>query len=335
MARRARRRTRGARLRAVRSSPRAARRPRDRGGGHAPGSALEADVAAPRLTRVDILYGRNPVLEALRAGRPARKIVVAAAIRPEARLTEILEHAEARDILVEEVSRQRLDDIAHTEHHQGVAGYFHARAALDLHDLLDQARPPALLVVLDGIQDPQNVGAIARSAEACSADGIVVPRHHAAPLTAAAVKASAGATEHLPMVTVPNLAQALEVIGAAGIWRVGLDADARDRYDTVDLSGPVADRRRRRGCGDAPAHPRALRRARVDSDDGSRRRRSTPAPRPRCCSSRCSASAASRRGEARACAQTLIVDGYNIIHAWPSLHATLRDARARGRAPRS
>lgn len=189
---------------------------------------------------MDILYGRNPVLEALRAGRTARKIVVASAVRPEARLTEILDHAEARDIPVEEVPRQRLDDIAHTEHHQGVAGYFHARAALTLHDLLDQVRPPALLVVLDGIQDPQNVGAIARSAEACGADGIVVPRHHAAPLTAAAVKASAGATEHLPLVTVPNLAQALVVIGVAGIWRVGLDAEARDRYDAVDLTSPVA-----------------------------------------------------------------------------------------------
>jgi 23S rRNA (guanosine2251-2'-O)-methyltransferase len=189
---------------------------------------------------VDILYGRNPVLEALRAGRSARKIVVATAVRPEARLTEILELAEARDILVEEASRQRLDDIAHTEHHQGVAGYFHARAALTIHDLLEDVRAPALLVVLDGIQDPQNVGAIARSAEACGADGIVVPRHHAAPLTAAAVKASAGATEHLPLVTVPNLAQALDVIGAAGIWRVGLDAAAGARYDGVDLTGPTA-----------------------------------------------------------------------------------------------
>ena len=220
---------------------------------------------------MDILYGRNPVLEALRAGRTARKIVVASAVRPEARLTEILEVAAARDIVVEEVSRQRLDDIAHTEHHQGVAGYFHARAALTLHDLLDDARSPALLVVLDGIQDPQNVGAIARSAEACGADGIVVPRHHAAPLTAAAVKASAGATEHLPIVTVPNLAQALDVIGAGGIWRVGLDADARDRYELGGSCGPDGDRRRRRGRGDAPPDSRALRRARFDSDDGTRR----------------------------------------------------------------
>ncbi len=189
---------------------------------------------------MDILYGRNPVLEALRAGRSARKIVVASAVRPEARLTEILEQARARAIAVEEVPRQRLDDIAHTEHHQGVAGYFHARPALTLHDLLDQARAPALLVVLDGIQDPQNVGAIARSAEACGADGIVVPRHHAAPLTAAAAKASAGATEHLPVVTVPNLAHALDVIADAGLWRVGLAGDAGARYDSVDLTGPTA-----------------------------------------------------------------------------------------------
>ncbi len=136
--------------------------------------------------------------------------------------------------------RQRLDDIAHTEHHQGVAGYFHARPALTLHDLLDHARAPALLVVLDGIQDPQNVGAIARSAEACGADGIVVPRHHAAPVTGAAAKASAGATEHLPVVTVPNLAHALDVMGTAGLWRVGLAGDAGARYDSAELTGPTA-----------------------------------------------------------------------------------------------
>ena len=189
---------------------------------------------------VDILYGRNPVLEALRAGRTARKIVVAAAVRPEPRLAEILEQAHARDITVEEVPRQRLDDIAHTEHHQGVAGYFHARPARTLDDVLREARQPALLVVLDGIQDPQNVGAIARSAEACGADAVVVSRHHAAPLTGAAAKASAGATEHLPLVTVPNLAHALDVIADAGLWRVGLAADADTRYDRADLRGPTA-----------------------------------------------------------------------------------------------
>src|SRR6266568_1690873 len=142
---------------------------------------------------MDILYGRNPILEALRAGRPARKLVVAAGVQSEARLTEILQLAAARGIPVEESPRRRLDDIAHTEHHQGIAGYFHARPPLTLDALLAQARDPALLLVLDGIQDPQNLGALARTADAVGADGLVIPRHRATTVTPAAAKASAGA----------------------------------------------------------------------------------------------------------------------------------------------
>lgn len=189
---------------------------------------------------MDILYGRNPVLEALRAHRPARKLVVAEGVRDDARMREIRERAAAAAIPVETSPRRRLDDIAHTEHHQGIAGYFHARTPLRLDDLLDGARQPALLLVLDGIQDPQNVGAIARTAEACDVDGIVLARHRAASVTPAAVKASAGATEHLGVATVTNVAQALDRIAAAGIWRVGLDATARMRYDEFDYRQPAA-----------------------------------------------------------------------------------------------
>lgn len=188
---------------------------------------------------MDILYGRNPVLEALRADRPARKIVVADGVREEARLAEILEIAGRRGIPVETSSRRRLDDIAHTEHHQGVAGYFHSRPPLRLEDLLDRARPPALLLALDGIQDPQNLGAMARTAEAVGADGLIIPRHRAAPVTAAAAKASAGALEHVPVAIVPNLAQALDRLGDAGIWRVGLAGEAEMRYDQVDFTQPT------------------------------------------------------------------------------------------------
>ena len=189
---------------------------------------------------MDILYGRNPVLEALRAGRPARKLVVADGLAGEPRLGEILELAGERGIPVESSPRGRLDDIVHTEHHQGIAGYFHARPPLALDGLLAACRPPALLLVLDGIQDPQNLGALIRSAEAVGADGVVIPRHRAAGLTPAAVKASAGASEHLPVVAVTNLAQALVRLGEAGIWRVGLAADAADRYDEADLREPTA-----------------------------------------------------------------------------------------------
>jgi 23S rRNA (guanosine2251-2'-O)-methyltransferase len=189
---------------------------------------------------VDILYGRNPVLEALRAGRQARKLVVAAGVKPEPRLGEILALAQQRGIPVEESPRRRLDDIAHTEHHQGIAGYFHSREPLTLDRLLDDAPHPALLLVLDGIQDPQNLGALARTADAVGADGLVIPRHRATAVTPAAAKASAGATEYVPVVSVTNLAQALERIGDSGIWRVGLAADGAMRYDQFDYTSPVA-----------------------------------------------------------------------------------------------
>jgi 23S rRNA (guanosine2251-2'-O)-methyltransferase len=189
---------------------------------------------------VDILYGRNPVREALRAGRPARKLVVAEGLGEEPRLREILDLAGGRGIPVELAPRSRLDDIAHTEHHQGVAGYFHGRPPLRLDRLLESCRPPALLLVLDGIQDPQNLGALIRSAEAVGADAVIAPRHRAAGLTPAAVKASAGASEHIPVLSVPNLAQALALIGEAGIWRVGLAAEAEERYDRVDYREPTA-----------------------------------------------------------------------------------------------
>jgi 23S rRNA (guanosine2251-2'-O)-methyltransferase len=189
---------------------------------------------------VDILYGRNPVLEALRAGRSARKLVVAEGVRKEDRLDEVLAIAARRAIPVEVTPRSRLDDIAHTEHHQGIAGYFHGRPPLGLDRLLERVSAPALLLVLDGIQDPQNLGALLRSAEAVGVDGVVVPRHRAAGLTPAAVKASAGASEHIPFVTVPNLAQALARLGEAGVWRVGLAAEAEDRYDQADYRDPTA-----------------------------------------------------------------------------------------------
>lgn len=189
---------------------------------------------------MDILYGRNPVLEALRASRPARKLMLATGVAPEDRLDEILALALERGIPVEESSRRRLDDVAHSEHHQGIAGYFHGRPPLSLEDILAASRPPQLLVVLDGIQDPQNLGAITRTADAVDADGIVLPRHRAAAVTPAAAKASAGATEHVPVATVTNLAHALEVMQAAGLWVVGLAADGETRYDRFDFTVPVA-----------------------------------------------------------------------------------------------
>lgn len=151
-----------------------------------------------------------------------------------------MELARAAGIPLEDSPRRRLDDVAHTEHHQGVAGYFHARAPLQLDELLQRTHDPALLLVLDGIQDPQNVGAIARTAEACAVDGIILSRHHATAITAAAAKASAGATEHVPVAVVANLVRSLDVIREHGLWRVGLDEGADKRYDAFDYTQPLA-----------------------------------------------------------------------------------------------
>ncbi len=189
---------------------------------------------------MEILYGRNPGLEALRAGRPARKLVLAAGVRDEPRLREILEDAAERGIPVEETSRRRLDDIAHTEHHQGIAGYFHSRPPLSLDELLERVPQPGLLLVLDGIQDPQNLGALARSCDAAGAGGMVLTRDRAAAITAAAAKASAGAVEHVNVAVVTNLATAITRLREVGYWCVGLDASADLRYDRFDYTSPVA-----------------------------------------------------------------------------------------------
>ena len=241
LARRARRGARGPRLREIRSPPRSARGSRHRGGGHAAGAALEADRDATRLIAWTFSTGAiRCSRRCARVGRRARSWSRAGSAprRASSRSSSV----RRRGTSSWRRSRASASTTSPTPSTTRASPGTSTRARRSRsHDLLDEARPPALLVVLDGIQDPQNVGAIARSAEACGADGIVVPRHHAAPLTAAAVKASAGATEHLPMVTVPNLAQALEVIGAAGIWRVGLDAAGAGRATTPSTSrGPTA-----------------------------------------------------------------------------------------------
>jgi 23S rRNA (guanosine2251-2'-O)-methyltransferase len=121
-----------------------------------------------------------------------------------------------------------------------VAGYFHSRRPLQIEELLERAREPALLLFLDGIQDPQNVGAITRTAEACDVDGIVLARRGAAAITPAVAKTSAGASEHVPYAVAGSLARALDVAAQHGVWRVGLDATASQRYDGGDYTRPLA-----------------------------------------------------------------------------------------------
>jgi 23S rRNA (guanosine2251-2'-O)-methyltransferase len=124
--------------------------------------------------------------------------------------------------------------------HQGVAAELEVLAAYTIEELVAQAAGPPLLVVLDAVEDPQNVGAILRSADAAGADGIIRQARHAAPLDGATAKASAGAVHHVKIATVVNISRAIEELKTAGVWTVGLDDGATDSYETVDYTLPTA-----------------------------------------------------------------------------------------------
>jgi 23S rRNA (guanosine2251-2'-O)-methyltransferase len=204
--------------------------------------APEARKLKPRRQPAALVYGKNPVLEALRAGGEVRRLLVLASARPESRLEEILTLARARSIDVEETDRERLDDIAHTDSHQGVLAYVGRRRYWELDGLLDElagVEAPVLLA-LDGIQDPQNLGSICRSAEAAGVSGVLLPRHRATGITPAVAKASAGAVEYLRVAMVGSLAQALERLKEEGFWTIGLAGEADLDYDRARYRGRIA-----------------------------------------------------------------------------------------------
>jgi 23S rRNA (guanosine2251-2'-O)-methyltransferase len=187
-----------------------------------------------------IVYGRNPVREALLAGTRLKRLVIADGVQDDDRMREILRLAAAQEVPVERAERQRLDDVAHTQAHQGVVAYVGRRHYLELEDLLEGAADDAMLLVLDGIQDPQNLGGICRSAEAAGVAGVVFPRHRATEVTPAVAKASAGAVEHLRMAQVAGIPQALERMKAAGFWVAGLAAESDTLYHQARLTGKLA-----------------------------------------------------------------------------------------------
>ena len=171
------------------------------------------------------------MLEAARAGR-VRRVLVATGLGHDPRLDEIRRLAH-----VEEVPPARLESLARGAVHQGVVAEVAARRLLSLRELLSE--PPDLLVALDGVQDPHNLGAILRSAEAAGAGGVILPERRSAPLSPAAAKASAGAIEHLRLCQVPGLAGALPEVKKAGLWVVALDPDGELAAWDFDLTQPV------------------------------------------------------------------------------------------------
>jgi len=185
-----------------------------------------------------IIFGINPVLEALRAGR-VRRIRVAA--RDDRRVEEVFALAREKGVRVERVDAQALEREARGGVHQGIVAELEPARDYSVEELVAAAAPAApLIVVLDGIEDPHNIGAILRSADAAGAHGVIRQARHAAPLDGAAMKASAGAAATVRIATVVNIARAIEELKEAGVWTVGLAGDAGERYDEIDLTVPTA-----------------------------------------------------------------------------------------------
>ena len=189
----------------------------------------------------EIIYGRNPVRAALQAGRSLNRILIADGVSRRD-VADILDLARERGVVFQFTDRRQLDRLTDGRH-QGVVATIAGAHYAELSDILASARRsdfPPFLVLLDGVQDPHNLGAVIRTADAVCADGVVIPRRNAAGLTAAAVKASAGASAHVPVARVANVNNAMQALREEGIWLMGLAADGPSFFDRVDYTVPVA-----------------------------------------------------------------------------------------------
>ncbi|MGI6498275.1 MAG: 23S rRNA (guanosine(2251)-2'-O)-methyltransferase RlmB [Oscillospiraceae bacterium] len=187
------------------------------------------------------IEGRNAVMEALRAGWTLDKVYIAAG-NTDKGLAKLSAAARASGALVVETDRRKLDAMSVTHAHQGVVAFTPAVPYHTVHDLLDRARSRGeapLLVACDEIEDPHNLGAIIRTAEAAGAHGVIIPKRRSVGLTATVLKTSAGALTHLPVARVPNLTAALRTLKQEGLWVFGTAADAEVALYQADLKGPA------------------------------------------------------------------------------------------------
>ncbi|HSW48711.1 MAG TPA: 23S rRNA (guanosine(2251)-2'-O)-methyltransferase RlmB [Bryobacteraceae bacterium] len=183
-----------------------------------------------------VLVGVHPVLEALRAGRSIDRVLIARGAAGH-RLQEVIDLCRAQSIALRFEPREALDRLAGGAAHQGIAALGAAQRYASLDELAGRAR---MLVVLDGVEDPHNLGAIIRTAHAAGAGAVIIPERRAAGLTETVAKAAAGALEHLPVVREANINRALEKLKEHGYWIYGLDERGGETYDRVEYNAPSA-----------------------------------------------------------------------------------------------
>jgi len=189
------------------------------------------------------IAGINPVKEALKAGRPLQRLLVSKQQKPGRGLQEIIKLAQSSGIEVTMVSREILNREAQGASHQGVMAFAAPRRSASLEDILGipgQRGQAPLFLVLDGVEDPRNLGAIVRTAEVAGVHGLVIPERRAAGLTETVAKAAAGALEYVPVVTVVNIANTLEAFKGAGVWVAGAETEGDMLYWDADFVRPTA-----------------------------------------------------------------------------------------------
>jgi len=187
---------------------------------------------------MSIVYGINTVLEALHAGGVEKVCVERGQKNP--RIQEILDLSRKQKVPFSIEERTWLDRKADGERHQGVLCYVSGMPTLRVEEIVAQASSPGLVLILDGIEDPHNLGAILRSSEVAGADGVFLPQRRSAQLSPAAIKASAGAASHLKVARIPNTARLMEQLKDAGYWITGFDAEAGKPLWELDFAGPTA-----------------------------------------------------------------------------------------------
>lgn len=188
----------------------------------------------------DMVAGRNAVMEALKGSRSVNKLMIANG-STEGSIKEIIAVAKEKGVNIQYWDRSKLDSIARGIRHQGVLAQVAPVQYAELEDILQVAKDrnePPFIVLLDELEDPHNLGAILRTADAAGVHGVLIPKHRSCPLSATVAKTSAGAVEHVPVARVGNLVQTIKKLKHEGLWVAAADMDGKDYYDT-DLTGPL------------------------------------------------------------------------------------------------
>lgn len=199
------------------------------------------DIISSESERKDIIFGKNAVMEALKSGRAADSLLVARGADG-ASLSPIIARCREAGVVIKESDNKKLDSICGNKNHQGLVLFIAAREYGSIDDMLELAKQrnePPFIVICDSIEDPHNLGALIRTAEAAGVHGIIIPQRRSASLSATVAKTSAGALEYMPVAKVVNLNSAISELKNKGLWIYAADMDG-EPYTGVDFSGPLA-----------------------------------------------------------------------------------------------